>query len=75
MTQPSQNIGGQLGMHELGLLFGERSNNATQHRPQSRPEFAREALRLTRQGLTPQDIASLLQRTRAGVRELLEGQQ
>ena len=67
MTQ--RNLGGQLNMQALEALYGD----AQQHKPQDRRQFTAEAIRLTRQGLTPQDIASILELTPAGVRELLRG--
>lgn len=44
---------------------------AQQHRPQTRPEFIREAQRLHRAGLTPDDIADALRLSPGAVRQLL----
>ena len=44
---------------------------AVEHRPTDRREFIREALRLSKTGLSNQDIAALLGLTAGGVADLL----
>ena len=62
-------IGGQLTMRALAARHGA----ATQHKPQTRPQFACEAQRLARTGLLPGDIAQVLGLTANAVIELLAG--
>jgi hypothetical protein len=65
------NIGGRIDMTGLGQLLGDRPDAAQQHRPQTRPEFIREARRLRAAGLTVDDIATALKLSLGAVRELL----
>jgi hypothetical protein len=58
-------------MSDLARLLGDTPDAAQQHRPQTRPEFIREAQRLHRAGLTPDDIAGALRLSPGAVRELL----
>lgn len=54
---------------DLAELFGEQP--ATEHRPNDRRSFMREAARLRASGLTPADIATALGLTTPTVRDLL----
>jgi hypothetical protein len=58
----------------LGELFGDRPEQRTSNAPQNRYEFRRAATDLARRGLTPTDIAGLLNLSAQGVRELLDEQ-
>ena len=64
-----RDIPGRLDMRALQALHG----NATLHKPTTRPEFMREAVRLVGTGLLPGDIARALGLTRNAVVDLLAG--
>lgn len=67
----THHIGGRIDMTGLGQLLGDKPDAAQQHRPQTRPEFIREARRLQAAGLKADDIAGALRLSPGAVRELL----
>jgi len=67
----TRTIGGPMTPDGLAALLGDTPDRATEHRPQTRPDFQRAARDLMAQGLTTDDVARLLGLTRRGVLDLL----